>query len=102
MVIIDPCADGRERLAAAARRIAHDSFDEEMLAAAVLSPAQCEPDLVVVLGAPNQLPQSLVWELGYSELVFLDIKWKSFNVEHLQMAVDDFERRDRRYGGVDS
>ncbi len=102
MVIIDPCADGRERLVAAVGRIAHDVFDEEMLAAAVLAPAQSDPDLVVVLGKPDRLPQSLVWELAYSELVFLDIKWKSFNVEHLQMAIDDFERRDRRYGGIDS
>lgn len=102
MVIIDPCADGRERLVAAVGRIANDVFDEEMLAAAVLAPAQSDPDLVVVLGKPDRLPQSLVWELAYSELVFLDIKWKSFNVEHLQMAIDDFERRDRRYGGIDS
>ena len=102
MVIVDPCADGRERLVAAVARIAHDIFDEEMLAAAVLAPAQTDPDLVVVLGKPNKLPQSLVWELAYSELVFLDVKWRSFNVEHLQMAIDDFERRDRRYGGIDS
>lgn len=102
LVIVDPCADGHERLVTAVARIAHDVFDDEMLAAAVHAPAQSEPDLVVVLGKPTQLPLALVWELAYSELVFLDVKWKSLNVEHLQMAIDDFERRDRRYGGIDS
>lgn len=103
MVTIDPCADGRQRIVAAVGRLQHASeFDEAMLATSVLSPSHDDPDLVVVLGQPNQLPTSLVWELAYSELVFLDIPWTKCNVEHLQMAIDDFQRRDRRFGGIDS
>ncbi|MEK7295644.1 MAG: undecaprenyl diphosphate synthase family protein [Actinomycetota bacterium] len=103
MVTIDPCADGRQRLVAAISRLQHASgFDESMLAASVLSPSHDDPDLVVVFGRPNRLPTSLVWELAYSELVFLDIPWLNCNVEHLQMAIDDFQRRDRRFGGIDS
>lgn len=103
MVTIDPCADGRQRLVAAIGRLQHaNEFDEAMLAASVLSPSHDDPDLVVVLGQPNHLPTSLVWELAYSELVFLDVPWAKCNVEHLQMAVDDFQRRDRRFGSIDS
>lgn len=103
MVTVDLCADGRQRLVAAVKRLQHtEEFDEAMLAASVLSPSHDDPDLVVVLGRPNQLPTSLVWELAYSELVFLDIPWTNCNVEHLQMAIDDFQRRDRRFGGIDS
>lgn len=103
MVTVDPCADGRQRLVAAVGRLQHaQEFDEAMLATSVLSPSHDDPDLVVVLGRPNQLPTSLVWELAYSELVFLDIPWTKCNVEHLQMAIDDFQRRDRRFGGIDS
>jgi undecaprenyl diphosphate synthase len=43
-----------------------------------------------------------MWELTYSELVFLDVSWRKCNVEHVQMAINDFQRRDRRFGGVDS
>jgi len=103
MVTVDPCADGRQRLVAAIGRLQHAvEFDEAMLGASVLSPSHDNPDLVVVLGRPNRLPTSLVWELAYSELVFLDIPWTKCNVEHLQMAIDDFQRRDRRFGGIDS
>lgn len=103
MVVVDPCADGRQRLVAAIGRLQHaDEFDEAMLATSVLSPSPDDPDLVVVLGRPSQLPTSLVWELAYCELVFLDIPWMKCNVEHLQMAIDDFQRRDRRFGSIDS
>lgn len=103
MVTVDPCADGRQRLVAAVGRLQHSNeFDEAMLAASVLSPSHDDPDLVVVFGRPNRLPMSLVWELAYSELVFLDIPWAKCNVEHLQMAIDDFQRRDRRFGSIDS
>jgi undecaprenyl diphosphate synthase len=43
-----------------------------------------------------------VWELAYSELVFLDVAWTDVNAEHVEMAIDDFLRRDRRFGGIDS
>ena len=52
--------------------------------------------------APTRLPPSLVWELAYAELVFLDAPWSALDSEHLEMAVDDFRRRNRRFGGLDS
>ena len=39
---------------------------------------------------------------AYSELVFLNVPWLKCDVEHIQMAIGDFQRRDRRFGGVDS
>jgi len=75
---------------------------EQRLAAALCAPAPDEPDLVVVLGEATRLPASLTWELGYSELVFLDVPWLACNAEHLGLAIDDFRRRSRRFGGVDS
>ena len=57
---------------------------------------------VIVLGPATQMPASLVWELAYAELVFFDADWHALDAEHLEMAIDDFTRRDRRFGGVDS
>ncbi len=102
-VVVDTCADGRERIAGAAKRLARaEAIDEAQLAAAVLAPVPVDPDLVVVLGPATQLPESLVWELAYSELVFLDVGWSAVNAEDVDMAIDDFRRRDRRFGGIDS
>lgn len=109
-VIVRPEPDGRARFARIVERLRaddasrgeHSTASEQTLARAVLAPADVEADLVVVLGPPDTLPTSLVWELAYSEVVFLDIPWAEISSEHLQVAVDDFRRRNRRFGGIDA
>ena len=43
----------------------------------------------------------LLWEMAYSELIFTETLWPDFRRENLFEAVREFQRRDRRYGGVD-
>ena len=106
-VIVDPVASGHNRFAATVEGLRSagvdpESLDEEMLSQAVLAPATEEPDLVVVLGPADRIPESMVWELAYSELVFIDLEWDKFESSHLELAIDDFNRRHRRFGGLDS
>lgn len=106
-VIIDTIADGHRRFAATVEAlrlqgVAPETIDEDALSDAILFPAVQEPDLVVVMGPANQLPNSMVWELAYSELVFIDLSWWAFDASHLELAIDDFNRRHRRFGGLDS
>lgn len=101
-VIVDPSGDGRSRFADAMRRLdPADEVNEATVAAALYEPADCEPDLVVVLGPPTQLPPSLVWELAYAELVFLPVAWAGLDADDLAAAVADFSNRKRRFGGLD-
>lgn len=101
--IVDVCADGRQRFVEAANSLGSNaSVDEGTLESALFAPALADPDLVLVFGPPTQLPPSLMWELAYSELVFLDTPWSRCNSEHVHMAIDDFQRRDRRFGGIDT
>ena len=101
-VIVDPCGDGRQRFADAMRRLdAGDEVNEATVAAVLYEPADCEPDLVVVLGPSTQLPPSLVWELAYAELVFVDVCWSDLAAGHLAGAIADFSDRRRRFGGLD-
>ena len=110
VVVVDLCADGRERFTNALNQIKGESatarqekeISEENLRAAMLPPGFVDPDLILIFGSPTQIPPSLMWELSYSELVFLDVSWRKCNVDHVQMAINDFQRRDRRFGGVDS
>ena len=110
VVVVDLCADGRERFTNALNLIKGESATtrqdkelyEESLRAAMLPPGFADPDLILIFGSPTQIPPSLMWEMSYSELVFLDVSWRKCNVEHVQMAINDFQRRDRRFGGVDS
>ena len=106
-VVVDPSPDGHVRFAATveslrSRGVDPGTVDEAMLSEAILDPVESEPDLVVVVGPPDLLPDSLVWELAYSELVFLDIGWRDVTSNHLELAIDDFNRRHRRFGGLDS
>jgi undecaprenyl diphosphate synthase len=104
-VIVDPCGDGRTRFAEAVRQLPDDIGRNESVPAAAVTavlyaPADTEPDLVLVLGPPNRLPPSLVWELAYGELVFADAAWDELGAEHLTEAITVFAARQRRFGGL--
>jgi undecaprenyl diphosphate synthase len=102
-VLVDPCGDGRQRFAEAMARLdPAGPVDEAAVTAALYAPAEAEPDLVLVLGPSTQLPPSLVWELAYAELVFLDVEWHELSAEHLTVALADFAHRRRRFGGLDT
>jgi undecaprenyl diphosphate synthase len=105
-ICVEPEPDGRRRFARVLNmlRTQHDEvpIDDTAVANAVSAPSPREPDLVVILGPPTHLPTSLVWELAYSELVFLDLGWTNLTAADLELAVDDFTRRNRRFGGLDS
>ncbi len=101
-VIVDPTPDGRERLVVALRKLAEsDQLSEPAVAAALLSPAATEPDLVLLLGTSDRLPNSLVWELAYAEMVYVPVAWADLQEAHLAEAIEAYRRRHRRFGGLD-
>ena len=103
-IIIDPVSDGRERFAEAMRAAAagRARSTRRPSPACCTTPADVEPDLVLVLGPPTRLPPSLVWELAYGELVFLPVALPTSGADHLVEAVEDFQGRRRRFGGLDT
>lgn len=103
-VVVDPCPDGRERFLQAIDALRARSttvIDEAALAAELMAPAPSEPDLTVVLGPSTQLPPSLVWELSYCELVFIDTAWNDLSGGHIEHAINEFAHRHRRFGGIE-
>lgn len=100
-VVVDPVVDGRERIRAAVEGWPKSrTLNEKNLGRALFGDAG-EPDLVVVLGPSHCLPKSLVWELAYGELVFIDSTWAHLGSEHVRAAIDEFSSRQRRFGGVE-
>jgi undecaprenyl diphosphate synthase len=63
-------------------------------------PDQPDPDLVIRTSGEHRVSNFLLWQLAYSELVFDEVLWPDFRRTHLFAAVRDFQRRQRRYGGV--
>ena len=78
-----------------------DKIDERAIRRHLYDPEMPDPDLVVRTSGEYRISNFLLWELAYSELVFTDVLWPDFRREHLFEAVREFQRRDRRYGGVD-
>lgn len=74
--------------------------NEKTLRAHLYDPEMPDPDLVVRTSGEYRISNFLLWELAYSELVFTDVLWPDFRREDLFEAIREFQRRDRRFGGV--
>ncbi|HZU79085.1 MAG TPA: polyprenyl diphosphate synthase [Acidimicrobiales bacterium] len=77
-----------------------DKVDEKAIRAHLYYPDQPDPDLVIRTSGEYRISNFLLWELAYSELLFTDVLWPDFRREHLFEAVAEYQRRERRYGGV--
>jgi undecaprenyl diphosphate synthase len=68
--------------------------------AAHLDTADLPPlDLLIRTSGEQRLSNFLLWQSAYAEFWFTDELWPDFTPEHLQQALDEFARRERRYGG---
>ena len=78
-----------------------NDITEKAIARHLYFPDMPDPDLVVRTSGEFRISNFLLWELAYSELVFTDVLWPDFRREHLAAAILEYQRRDRRFGGVD-
>ena len=78
-----------------------DKIDEKAIARHLYEPDMPDPDLMIRTSGEYRISNFLLWELAYSELVFTDVLWPDFRREHLFEAVREYQRRDRRFGGVE-
>jgi undecaprenyl diphosphate synthase len=96
---------GRAEIVDAVRVLVADGVpagkvDERAIRSRLYDPEMPDPDLVIRTSGEYRISNFLLWELAYSELVFSDVLWPDFRRQHLFDAVRQFQRRDRRYGGV--
>jgi undecaprenyl diphosphate synthase len=61
-------------------------------------PDMPDPDLIIRAGGELRLSNFLLWQAAYSELYFSDVLWPDWTSEHLELAVGEYLRRERRYG----
>jgi undecaprenyl diphosphate synthase len=99
----------RAEIAKAARQLAERVRDglldpaeitPETFAAVLDTHAVPDPDLVIRTSGELRLSNFLLWQSAYAELVFLDAYWPEFGRELLEQAINEFRRRNRRFGGV--
>jgi undecaprenyl diphosphate synthase len=84
----------------AAGRLAPDSIGPEHLAAALYLPDIPDPDLLIRTSGEQRLSNFLLWQLAYTEFVFVEEHWPDFNREVFARAIGAFHQRERRFGGI--
>ena len=60
-----------------------------------------DPDLMIRTSGEQRLSNYLLWQLAYSEFYFTDVPWPDFTKEELVKAVEEYNHRHRRFGGVE-
>lgn len=84
----------------AAGKLTVSEIDEAVFAGALYLPDVPDPDLVIRPSGEQRLSNFLIWQSAYAEFWYSDVLWPDFREEHLDQAIADYRRRDRRYGGI--
>ncbi len=83
-----------------AKGLSPEEVDEDTIGAHLYVPEMADPDLVIRTSGEVRWSNFLLWQAAYAELVFVDTLWPDFGREHLVAALDEYGRRERRFGGV--
>ena len=85
------CADGR---------FAPEEITEELFEGYLDTHGIPDPDLLIRTSGELRLSNYLLWQLAYAEFYFTDVPWPDFSKEELEKAIEQYNSRDRRYGGI--
>jgi undecaprenyl diphosphate synthase len=96
---------GRAELVDAVRAIVREGVpaekvNERTIRAHLYDPAMPDPELMIRTSGEYRISNFLLWELAYAELVFTHVLWPDFRRGDLYAAIDEFQRRERRFGGI--
>lgn len=102
---------GRDEIVRASRELARaakageidpDSIDSDTFGARLDTADLPDVDLVIRTSGEQRISNFLLWQAAYAELLFVDVLWPDFEPRHLSAAIETFQQRDRRYGGLDA
>ena len=99
----------RDEIVRAIRKVAADCVDgqlkpeeitEERFSGYLDTAEVPDPDLLIRTSGEQRLSNYLLWQLAYTEFYFTEVPWPAFTKEELAKAIEKYNKRDRRYGGV--
>lgn len=99
----------RDEMLRGMRRLYHDilsgsrdasDITEEVFSTYLDTAGIPDPDLLVRTSGEQRLSNYLLWQLAYSEFYFTDVPWPDFNKSELERAIEAYNKRDRRFGGL--
>lgn len=81
-------------------KISGDDITEAAFSSYLMTKEMDDPDLLIRTSGEIRLSNFMLWQLAYTEFWFTDVLWPDFNEEHLFEAIEAFQGRQRRFGGV--
>ncbi|HEO8418982.1 isoprenyl transferase [Niallia sp. FSL W8-0635] len=81
-------------------KIEIDKLSDEMFSSYLMTGEIIEPDLLIRTSGEIRISNFMLWQIAYSELYFTDVLWPDFSELHLIEAMEEFQNRQRRFGGV--
>jgi undecaprenyl diphosphate synthase len=85
-------------LAVSEGKISVEQITEQTLSKNLYQPEIPDPDLLIRTAGDIRLSNFLLWQAAYAELYFTEVFWPSFTKQHLLQAINEFNKRERRYG----
>jgi len=82
----------------AAGEISSDDIDEDAIGRRLFTAGIPDPDLLIRTSGEQRISNFLLWQLAYTELVFMDVLWPDFSKQDFDAAITEFRSRERRYG----
>lgn len=83
-----------------AGRAKAEDLNEEVLSNYLYSAGVPDPELIIRPSGEQRTSNFLLWQSAYSEYVFMDVLWPDFSTEDLDRAIEEYHRRNRRFGGT--
>ena len=80
--------------------ISVDDINEELFSEHLYTKGQPDPDFILRPSGEKRISNFLLWQIAYSEFVYMDVLWPDFTRKDLDEAIIEFNRRNRRFGGV--
>ena len=77
-----------------------EDIDENLISSYLMTASMPDVDFMIRTSGECRLSNFLLWQLAYAELYFTDTYWPDFGVKELYNALDIYQKRDRRYGGL--
>ena len=99
---------GRDEIVRAVKKITHkallgeiteDDITEELISENLYTKNMPDPDLIIRTSGELRLSGFLIWQSAYSELYFVEKNWPEFTEKDLDEAIEEYKRRNRRFGG---
>ena len=96
---------GRDEITNAVKRIVSEGIKaeditEDIITERLYTQGQPDPDYIIRPSGEYRLSNYLIWQAAYAEYWFSDVLWPDFTPKHLEKALEEYNRRNRRFGGI--